>query len=869
MAELLAPAGNPEALDAAINEGADAVYLGLKSFNARLRSSNFAWSQFEATVEALHKRNRKVFVTVNTVLEEKETERMFRFLAYLDRMGPDGLIVQDFGVLNMAHTHFPKLRLHASTQMNIASARAANTMSRSGVSRVVLARELGLPEIREIKARSSCELEVFVHGALCVSESGLCLFSSFLGGKSANRGACSQACRRLYSAEESGGSRQGYFFSPNDLQLIDRIPDLVQAGVTSFKIEGRMKSAEYVGTVVSAYRYVLDHWEQDRKAAVETGRRMLANDFARAKTRYWYDSSKAENVLNPDQAGGTGIYLGKIERVKTTEDSRYALLKGGSYDPDEGDSIRLHKKDDSGRESHKVKEVLSDEGGRWIDVPAGFGTGDSVYLLQTKAMSKRYPHILPNDLAAYRSQPADERLPALKLQLPALKDKSDSARSAATSRRAELDDLPEGVYVQVSTIEDLFAILTDRPTRAILELNKSTIAALLSSGSARGDRRERVETSGSVTDSAGAQPQADSPESGEPSAQAASGGLTDPAVRDKSGERSDHANLVLPFAKRELILSIDPFLPQSIEDGLSTSLDELVENGFTYFIVNNPGHIGILRNRGLKLIAGPYLYAFNRWSADWLGKQGLIAFVPPLENSRENLEATFDPAVRAQVLTIVFAYPALFRMRFKLPDDYTFTYFSDRQGGQFKALSTDDGSFVFPENPFSIADKAQALRKEGFSRFIVDLSKTRVQRQDYRAIMESYRRGTPLADVSRFNWKDGFYDPERIEELKQMTERANFRKTGASGGRKPSGGRASSDGGRKAAPGGRAGGTERSGGGKAPARGGKPGTEPSGAKAAKSGAKATGSKTSGSKTGASKGPARKGGAGSTRKGTSR
>ena len=182
---------------------------------------------------ALHKRGKKVLVTVNTVLQEQESERMYRFLAYLDRMGPDGIIVQDFGVLDMARAHFPKLRIHASTQMNIASAKAANAMGRAGVSRVVLARELGLSEIREIKERTSCELEVFVHGALCVSESGLCLYSSYLGGKSANRGLCTQACRRLYSAEVTGGTRQGYFFSPHDLQLIDKIPDLVQAGVHS------------------------------------------------------------------------------------------------------------------------------------------------------------------------------------------------------------------------------------------------------------------------------------------------------------------------------------------------------------------------------------------------------------------------------------------------------------------------------------------------------------------------------------------------------------------------------------------------------------------------------------------------------------
>lgn len=737
MAELLAPAGNPEALDAAVNEGADAVYLGLKSFNARMRSSNFAWSQFEATLESMHHRGKKVFVTVNTVLQENETERMYRFLAYLDRMGPDALIVQDFGVLNLARTHFPKLRIHASTQMNIACARAANAMSRSGVSRVVLARELGLEEVREIKERSSCELEVFVHGALCVSESGLCLFSSFLGGKSANRGMCAQACRRLYSAEESGGKRQGYFFSPNDLQLIDKIPDLVRSGVASFKIEGRMKSAEYVGTVVSAYRYVLDNWETDKKGAIETAKRILANDFARSKTRYWYDSPKAENVLNPDQAGGTGIYLGKIDRVKAEEDGHFAALKGGSYDPDEGDSVRLHKKDDSGRESHKVKEVRNEGGFRWIDIPAGFGTGDSVYLLQTKSMSKRYPHVISNDLGKFRSQPGGEKLPRLKLELPAQASAKTGAKGTKPVAR---DEFPEGIYVQVSAIEDLYTILADRPVRAIIELNKETIPALL--GLVEGNQEARP----------------------------------------------------LPFSKKELIISVDPWLPQASEDGLSTTFDALVENGYRNFIVNNPAHIGMLRNRGLNLIAGPWLYSFNRWAVEWLNQQDIFSIVTPLENSRENLEETFDDNYRGRVFVTVFAWPTLFHMRFKLPESYNFGFFFDQQDGVFKTLSTEDGSYVMPENPFSIADKTAAIGKTGFKRFIVDLSKTRLKKQEYRIVMDSCRKGTQIPDVSRFNWKDGFYDPDRIEERKQMTERANFRKAAAgTKGRKPDGDKLRSD----------------------------------------------------------------------------
>ena len=273
MSELLAPAGNIESLDAAIGEGADAVYLGLKSFNARLRTSNFAWNQFEAAVQAVHRQGKKIYVTLNTVCEERETERLYRLLSYLDKIGPDGLIVQDFAVIRMCQQFFPNMELHASTQMNVESAAAANFLSKEGLKRVVLARELGLEEIKQIKQGTNAEIEMFVHGALCVSESGLCLFSSFLGGKSANRGMCTQACRRFYTAEYPEGVEQGYYFSPCDMQLIDHIPDLMEIGVDSFKIEGRMKSAEYVGCVVAAYRYVMDHWKEDKKGAIAAGKR--------------------------------------------------------------------------------------------------------------------------------------------------------------------------------------------------------------------------------------------------------------------------------------------------------------------------------------------------------------------------------------------------------------------------------------------------------------------------------------------------------------------------------------------------------------------------------------------------------------------
>lgn len=726
MCELLAPAGNIESLDAAIGEGADAVYLGLKNFNARLRTSNFAWNQFEAAVGAVHRLGKKIYVTVNTVCEENETERLYRFLAYLDRVHPDGLIVQDFGIIRMCQEFFPNLELHASTQMNIESARAANLLAKEGLKRVVVARELGLEEIRHIKENTNAQLEMFVHGALCVSESGLCLFSSFLGGKSANRGMCTQACRRFYTAEVPGGMKQGYYFSPCDMQLIEKIPELVEIGVDSFKIEGRMKSAEYVGTVVAAYRYVIDHFKEDRKGAIATGKRMLAGDFARNKTSYWYnfkdlkdgvDNAGAE-ILNPDQAGGTGIYLGKIAgkkpaprelidevRKNASADTpeqllhiQMATLTGGSYDPDPGDSIRIHTQNDTGRMSHKIRSVeVEEDGKRWIDIPGGFSTGDYVYLLQLKSNSRRYSRVLPSDLSKFRRQPADEKLPIL--DLTPVKPK-------------ELHFFPEGLYVQVSSIQDVFQAQGFHPVRLILELNSETQEDLLT------------------------------------------------------------GKTVLPFSKKSTFISLDPYCPAAIEDSLAQTLKELIAKGYCNFVANNPAHLSMLKEKGINVIAGPYLYTFNRWAASWLENQNAKGFIMPYENSRKNLEQTFDRDVRDRVLVPVFSYPALFRIRFKLPSDYNFTYFQDKEESEFKVVSSEDGSFVMPEIPFSIVDKTDILAQNGFKRILIDFSKTRISRSQIKSIVTSMTKKQVLPEVSRFNWKNGFYNPEQIEAYKASSERA-------------------------------------------------------------------------------------------------
>ncbi|MDR1429722.1 MAG: U32 family peptidase [Spirochaetaceae bacterium] len=697
--ELLAPAGSPEALDAAIGEGADAVYLGLKNFNARMRTSNFAYSQFEGAVRSLHRMGKKIYVTVNTVFEQREGDRIFQFLKYLAAVGPDAIIVQDFGVACLVKEHFPSLKLHASTQMNIASAKGVNLLSKQGFSRVVLARELSLDEIRAIRQETNMALEVFVHGALCVSASGLCLFSSFLGGKSANRGMCTQACRRLYHQQ----AEKGYYFSPADLQLLENIPDLAGAGVNAFKIEGRMKSAGYVGTVVSAYRRVIDGLDGDREAALAGGLSKLKKDFAREKTTFYFYQNNPSAWLNAEQDGGTGISLGPLLKVTGSGDGRRGLLaarSGQEQDTvreqdaviEEGDTIRLHRADDSDRVSHRVTYLREDaSGGLWVSIPDGFEAGDSVYLISLKAGSRRYAQVLPRDLAPFRRQPGRDRAPPC-----------DLAPSGGKG------PFPEGLYAAVDAVEDLFVLQSRRPARVILGYSPKTASALLK----------------------------------------------------KAGPSMRGAGSPLPFNPGEIIIDLDPYFPQSMDGDYARDIIPLVEAGYRAFIVNNPGHLACFRGLRVTLVAGPCLYTFNRWAQRFLSGLGLDYFVSPLENNRQNLEKTVAENRRRSVFVPVFAWPALFRIRSDLSSIYTFGNFEDNKGGGFELLTRGEGSIVIPGQPFSLVDKIPFLEASGFKRFILDFRYRQLRKKDYRDIMDALMNQRPLPNVSRFNWKDGFYSPD-------------------------------------------------------------------------------------------------------------
>ena len=252
--ELLSPAGNREALVAAVSCGADAVYLGYTAFGARSYACNFDDQQLKEAVEYAHERGRKIYVTVNTLVKQCEVDDLCDVLELLVRTGVDAAIVQDLGVVRIARERFPELTLHASTQMTVSNAQGAKLLGDLGLTRVVPARECSLAELK-CMADTGVEIEAFVHGALCVAVSGQCLFSSMIGGRSGNLGRCAQPCRLPYHLDDG---TSGYLLSTRDLMLIDRIPQLRDAGIYSLKLEGRMKRPEYVGVITRAYREALD-----------------------------------------------------------------------------------------------------------------------------------------------------------------------------------------------------------------------------------------------------------------------------------------------------------------------------------------------------------------------------------------------------------------------------------------------------------------------------------------------------------------------------------------------------------------------------------------------------------------------------------
>jgi putative protease len=458
-----------------------------------------------------------------------------------------------------------------------------------------------------------------------------------------------------------------------------------------------MKSAGYVGCVVGAYRAMLDavlEGGTDASANVKAAA-LLKNDFARQKTVFHFDGRESANAaswLNPAQDGGTGVRLGRIDRTRADGGVIFALIKpvsefSGTDAPASGDSIRIHRADDSERSAHKIKRVeYNADGSFWIDIPAGFSVGDNVYLISKKETSRRCRPVAQNsdDGKGGSRRPGFEKAPYEKI--PAVK-------------RSTKNDFPEGLYVSVSRIEDMYAAQSVKPALIIISASVKVINRL-------------------------------------------------------TGEKK-----ALPFSPAETVLSLPPFFAENSAASYEAALPKLIEAGYSRYMINNLAHISLLKNKNVLSICGPYLYTFNRAAVSFLAGHQLRFFVTPLENNRQNLERTFTEEERGGVFVTVFAYPRLFRIC-GVNGFYDFGEFSDSRGEQFKLVNEDETSSVIPAKPFSIIDKIPFLKRSGFRRFIIDFSGEPLLKQRYKNIMKAANNCSLVDGASRFNWKDGFFTTE-------------------------------------------------------------------------------------------------------------
>ena len=324
--ELLAPAGDLDCFMAAIYAGADAIYVGGSSFGARAYAKNFSEEELLSAIRMAHLYEKKVYMTVNTLVKETELKKLSVFLRPYYEEGLDGVIVQDLGAVSLIRQFFPDLEIHASTQMTITGSGAANYLKKYGVTRIVPARELSLVELKRLKAETGLELETFIHGSMCYCYSGQCLYSSMLGPRSGNRGRCAGPCRLPYQVQADGrmisAKEEPYQLSLKDLCTLPILPKLIEAGIDSFKIEGRMKTAAYVSFVTAMYRKYIDLYEKDPKAYKVDSQdiRMLQDRFSRGSSQMgYYMQHNGRELLSLKKAGYQTFSPEAGEQVQETD----------------------------------------------------------------------------------------------------------------------------------------------------------------------------------------------------------------------------------------------------------------------------------------------------------------------------------------------------------------------------------------------------------------------------------------------------------------------------------------------------------------------------------------------------------------------
>ncbi|WP_321297424.1 peptidase U32 family protein [Marinifilum fragile] len=651
--ELLLPVGNPEMFHAAVKGGADAVYLGLRQFNARGRASNFTSSQLLALIKIARKNDIKVYLTLNTVIKNEELPDLLDTLNLIQKTGVDAIIIQDWGVYYLVKKHFPKITIHASTQMAHHNSLGAIYCKHKDFERVVMARELTLPELKEIRKKSDIELEIFMHGALCYSFSGMCLFSSFLGGSGANRGLCAQPCRRFYET----GNEKSYVFSLKDNQAVEVLPELMKMGVESIKIEGRLKPAEFVYNVSRAYRKVIDN--NDLKTAKE----ILAYDMGREKTGYFLAGNVNKAIT---ENTNTGILIGSVEKR-----NRNTVIFTSSHDIQIGNRIRFKQKNGEPQKAIKVKEFKELSRGTYqIEIGNVVADkGDQVYL--AGMMQEKFPNKFK-----------EEGKP-----LKASMHRSEKAKILSSLGKKNIPQ-KEQIYVRIDSLAWLRKVNLNEVNYLILNLKKSEWEEL---------------------------------------------------------------KWDVPFLQKnahKLIIELPKFIQEKDLDFYKQICKKAMLSGYQNFMLSHLSQKLLLPNKA-RISCNENVYLFNDAAIAQLRDEKINLFCHPQENDLENLLKSND---RFGIVPVYF-YPQLFysRMPVKTVND---ELIDDMQGEYHKELR-DGMTIVYPKHPVTWMQQKNNLSKEGFRRFLIDLSNEKVSSNTFKRLMKNFQQSKQVQPSTSFNLKKG------------------------------------------------------------------------------------------------------------------
>lgn len=780
--ELLAPAGSLEAFFAALEKGADAVYAGLQEFSARARAKNFTLAQMERMLAYAHGQNRKIYITLNTLVKERELPQLVDTLAALAGMRVDGVILQDLAVARLIRNHFPSIPLHASTQMTIHNTPGIKMLEELGFQRAVLARELAVDEIAAIAVATPVEIECFVHGALCFSVSGQCFFSSLLGGHSGNRGRCAQPCRRLYSQR----GKEGHYFSTSDLSAIDLVPDLINAGVRSLKIEGRMKSAEYVASVVEAYRLVLDAAPAGRKEALSAAKEILKYSFGRTPTKGFLASQHPDDIANPWQKGGTGRYIGQVKAVTSgrlsfeTRDPLYV-----------GDRLRAQPKSDMAGQAWTVRElflnrskVMEARAGSTVEVttPFAFSVGDSIY-----KVSSREAYTLSDNACQRRLDGgARDKLPC-RLTL-ALQDEQLSITAEVLGCRHQfsypLGPLQESRSANMQAVlAGQFAKCGDTPFRLESLEAPDFPAVLIPMGIFKELRRRFYQQLEQVASGSFRAQLA----SARVAALADLAGSAGSVVRSPAGEELavvidqlkewrfpllNGADVTLiPLSKATIhglpttlarmrgcedqIIWQLPFMLFDRDVALYTEvLSYLYRAGFRRFEAANLSHFRLLHGlAGLQLSTWYRCFSMNSQALAAWHELGAACATLYLEDDADNLADLLKADIHVGRRVIVYSHLPVMTTKIRLKELHGATPLRSDRGEEYCVSSQDGLQTITAATPFSLTTRHAELRRMGCGSFLIDLCEA--PRESWNDILDAFQAGRAIAGSTEFNYVTG------------------------------------------------------------------------------------------------------------------